>query len=51
MSTQEEYTADSIVLKCPACGTYPVKWIKQHGRINEGEKERYTCELCDDGKE
>lgn len=54
MNTQDNYTgynADSIVLKCPNCGTYPVTWIKQHSRTNEGGQERYTCEVCDNGKE
>lgn len=50
----DDYTGTPInptILRCPACGTHPVKWIKQHGRLNEGEKARYTCEICDDGKE
>lgn len=44
---RDEYTGaliSPIILSCPHCGSYPVRRIYWDGK-------RYTCEVCDDGKE
>lgn len=43
----EQYTGAPIspyILHCPACGSFPVSHVSW-------DKKRYTCELCEDGKE
>ena len=36
----------TILMQCPHCKSYPVSEIQQLGRVNEGEKEKYRCEIC-----
>jgi hypothetical protein len=50
--TQENYESytgapiSSFVLRCPSCGEYPTKWVRQTANTAIGELPVYDCDMC-----